>query len=154
MKIGFTGTRLGMTHHQQATFAWLARHSFDENEQNEWHDGDCVGADDQAHKIVTEIALGQGISIQLHGHPCDKPEYRANNLFEVDHPVKEPLIRNKDIVNWSDIIFATPAQQTELVRGSGTWATIRYTRRVGKELYLIWPNGRYTHERNREKLPL
>jgi hypothetical protein len=56
------------------------------------------------------------------------------------------LARDDNIVAETDVLVATPAQTTEVMRGSGTWATIRYARRREKPRILIWPNGSATKE--------
>jgi predicted Rossmann fold nucleotide-binding protein DprA/Smf involved in DNA uptake len=50
----------------------------------------------------------------------------------------DPLVRNKVIVNISDVILATPFEDKEVMR-SGTWSTIRYARKVGKTPIIILP---------------
>jgi len=53
---------------------------------------------------------------------------------------KEPLARNRDIVNMSDILIAAPGEKAEVLR-SGTWATIRYARKMSRKLLVIYPKG-------------
>lgn len=130
---GFTGTQDGMTMKQilalepmLAGLTWL-------------HHGDCIGADAQAHVL----ALRHGVKVHL--HPPKSPNKRAwcENWsikdFELDY-----LERNHVIVNDSSIMFACPAQRQEQLR-SGTWATIRYAKKVGKSLLIIYPDGTIDH---------
>jgi hypothetical protein len=37
-------------------------------------------------------------------------------------------------------VIAAPMSSAEILR-SGTWATIRYARKAGKPVLIIWPNG-------------
>jgi predicted Rossmann fold nucleotide-binding protein DprA/Smf involved in DNA uptake len=56
--------------------------------------------------------------------------------------LREPLPyleRNHAIVNESDFLIAAP-DGPETLR-SGTWATVRYARKVGKRVLVIMPNG-------------
>lgn len=137
MRIGFTGTRAGMTISQLETLEYLLLGL----EFNEWHDGDCIGSDEQANRLVWSQVTNQGLQVQMHGHPCNLEKFRAYNEYDVIHNIKPPLVRNRDMVDSSDIYFATPKEYTEVFRGSGTWATIRYAKHVRRHLVIIWPDG-------------
>ena len=143
MRIGFTGTRKGMTIDQWQTFT----EKILDFEMTEWHDGDCVGADDQAHKVIENFMKEvPGFQPRLIGHPCNLEKYRAFNDFDELREVKPPLARNRDIVDEVQIMFAAPFEYEEVVRGSGTWATIRYTRQQQKPIHVIWPDGSMSTE--------
>lgn len=143
MRVGFTGTREGMAIDQWQTFV----EKILDFEMSEWHDGDCVGADTQAHGVVRGFMREvPDFTPKLYGHPCNLSKYRAHNEYDFVHPAKAPLVRNRDIIQASDVIFAAPKEYAEVFRGSGTWATIRYARRVKRNLYIIWPDGTFTHE--------
>jgi hypothetical protein len=131
MIIGFTGTQNGMTRKQGESFLLLIR----ELGINEFHHGDCIGADAQAHKIVSNLT-----DAQIMVHPPDKNIKRA---FCKSNNVAQPLPyleRNKIIVNESNILIATPNQYKEVLR-SGTWSTIRYAKKSNKTCYIIFPDG-------------
>jgi hypothetical protein len=51
MKIGFTGSREGMSTHQKEQFVL----KLNELGVTEFHHGDCAGADAQAHDIIREF---------------------------------------------------------------------------------------------------
>jgi hypothetical protein len=141
--VGFTGTRAGMTIVQMSAFFDLYRATG----ASEWHDGDCVGADDQAHRMVHGDRLISGSRVPvMHGHPCNIDSQRAFNEFDVEHDVKAPLVRNRDIVDCSDVIYAAPKEYDEQMHGSGTWATMRYAVRRQKKLVAIWPDGTYQED--------
>lgn len=131
-KVGFTGTRWGMTPHQSSSFLELVKTL----NIVEFHHGDCVGADADAHHIIQSNTEAKIVI-----HPPNNESGRAFCEAECILPKKEYLVRNHDIVNSSDILIATPGECTEQLR-SGTWATIRYARKAGKKVYIIVPDGK------------
>jgi predicted Rossmann fold nucleotide-binding protein DprA/Smf involved in DNA uptake len=58
----------------------------------------------------------------------------------VVHTPKAPLDRNRDIVDAAAVLIAAPKEMTETLR-SGTWATVRYARKQGKQVWIVWPDG-------------
>jgi hypothetical protein len=137
MKIGFTGTRQGMTEEQASTFEDLTDKLYRQDKTvREFHHGDCIGADEDAHDILRSFP-----GLYLHSHPCTLFRQRANTENDVEYDALAPLDRNKVIVESVDIMIACPSGTDELFRGSGTWATIRHARRTKKKLFVIWPNG-------------
>ena len=67
MIVGFTGTRNGMTGQQnEAIRKWIAK-----NKPSEFHHGDCVGADAEAHDLF------EGAGAEIYIHPPIKRENRA-----------------------------------------------------------------------------
>lgn len=130
MKVGFTGTHLGMTFNQQDSL----RNFLMEPTFTELHHGDCIGADAQAHAI----ALPMGFHIIVHP-PLDprKRAWVAGTGVHILLPCKY-LDRNKDIVDTSDILIAAPKEMKEILR-SGTWSTIRYARKIGRQIIILEP---------------
>lgn len=129
--IGFTGTQKGMTYEQGETLlALLSR-----GETKEFHHGDCIGADAEAH----EIAKACRIPIYIHPPLC--PGKRAFKHSRFTYPPRLYLERNHDIVDESNILIACPSSRSEETR-SGTWATVRYARKKNKEIKIIWPDGK------------
>lgn len=101
------------------------------------HHGDCIGADAQAHQIALEL------NIDIDIHPPIRDDKRAFcKVCRTIFLAKDYLIRNHDIVDASDIMFATPFEYEEQLR-SGTWATIRYAQKQHKTLYIISPDGEF-----------
>lgn len=129
--LGFTGTQNGLTDEQRAN---LLTHLA--NESLTLHHGDCIGADAEAHELA--IATAQDVVI----HPPLDERKRA--FCTGGHVVwREPLAyldRNRAIVDECDKLLACPALMAEELR-SGTWATIRYARRQGKPIAILWPDG-------------
>lgn len=131
--IGFTGTQVGMTAKQKEMFALLI---CDFN--GEWFNhGDCVGADADAHLIVREFS---DRNIRIHPPKISNKRAFMQHATEIMAP-DEYLTRNRMIVDMSDVLVATPAQEEEQLR-SGTWSTIRYAKKTGKPVVIIYPDGR------------
>lgn len=126
--IGFTGTRAGMTHVQAAGVAELIR-------GYGWlHHGDCDGSDKQVHGIAGEIGM------MTESHPPSNPALRAYCKADIINEPKPYLDRDRDIVDATCRLIAAPAGMTEELR-SGTWTTVRYARRVGKPVTIVFPDG-------------
>jgi hypothetical protein len=137
LRVGFTGSRAGMTTLQWAEFEGLFKFlCVDRNIW--WHDGVCLGADEQAHKVVQKVATH---GLQTIGHPCNLKKWQADLDYDQLRDERPPLVRNKKIVEQVDLMFAAPQEFDEVKIGSGTWATIRYTRRKKKPLIIVWPDG-------------
>lgn len=133
--IGFTGTRVGMTLQQIHSVDVLLFRMTLETPDSWAHHGDCLGADAGFHRIARLNGL------KVHGHPPDNPSNRAWCDFDSQEEEKPYLIRNKDIVDFSDSLIACPQGFEEELR-SGTWSTIRYARQVGRQGVIVWPDGR------------
>lgn len=133
--VGFTGTRAGMTAAQKEEFTTAIRRMQRAGYFIILIHGDCIGADTDAHKIA--VSLDCEIEIA----PPNKAKYRAFNKGAFDvHPEKDYISRNHDIVNASTVVIATPSSTSEVLR-SGTWATVRYARKTGKPIIIIYPDG-------------
>ena len=137
MILGFTGTQQGMAVRQKNAF----QDFLEQNKPTTFCHGDCIGADFEAHQMI-ENTFGRGpaASCNIEIFPPINPGKRAFQIGK-QHTPKEYIQRNHDIVDASDILVATPKEDTEQLR-SGTWATIRYALKKGKKVYVIYPNGR------------
>lgn len=132
MKVGFSGTQIGMTPIQKAVLT-----EFLENigpSMSEFHHGDCVGSDAQAHRLVRMIAPKCRIVL----HPPNDWSKRAFCLADKYEPEKPYLVRNREIVLSTDYLIATPGQSHEVLR-SGTWATVRFADRIRRKKLIILP---------------
>lgn len=135
---GFTGTHLGMTEPQELVFRRLLPRAAP---GEEFHHGDCVGSDAQAH----QIALEHGFLLVI--HPPDDPSRRA--FCQVRYKVHDPkpfMRRNEDIVVEASELWATPHRPEAALPRSGTWATVRRARKKGIHITIIWPDGSVTRE--------
>jgi hypothetical protein len=132
MKVGFTGTRRGLSGHQYREIEAL----LDYLEPIEAHDGDCLGGDATFHHIAH-----QSFQLWTVGYPCTLDEWRAFGVYSELKEPKPPLERNEDIVDAVDLMIACPGERRGVPRGSGTWFTIRYATKIGRHLVIIYPDG-------------
>lgn len=133
MKIGFTGTRVGMSPLQTTMLTMIV---VSLKSITEFHHGDCVGADEQALKCIQVLKI-PGLRCICHPPVVDRYRARTTTNDEV-RTRKSFLERNKDIVNECDILIAAPGGMVEVIR-SGTWSTIRFARKQGKPVVPIFP---------------
>lgn len=138
--VGFTGNRWGMALAQKLAVERLVDDITADNYKGAgqdgdivFHMGDCVGSDKEFYQIV-------GSLWRRVGHPPSRTQFRAFLDYDEERPVKDYLPRNKDIVDESSILIATPASYDEIVR-SGTWSTVRYAMKKRKIVYIIFPDG-------------
>lgn len=130
---GITATREGLTKRQRIVFSaylrlWL-------NGPICIDHGDCLGGDEEAHKIAMRIP---GMFIRI--HPPTDEKLRAFCKSHWIAPPKPYLERNKDIVNNTNFLIALPGGFTEEKR-SGTWSTVRYAMKQKKNIHIIYPSG-------------
>src|SRR5262249_40960494 len=133
MNEGFTGTRRGLTDAQKKALRVVLCQ--EAGTLGVVHHGDCVGADAFCHSLAVD--LGNKVVI----HPPDRISLRAfcQGAWQVHAPCPY-LDRNRDIVAATDVLLACPGGVAE-ERRSGTWATVRYARRLGRPVVLILPDG-------------
>lgn len=135
MKVGFTGTRKGMTKLQLA-FVKRALHLC---QATVVHHGACEGADQDFHYaallLKVPVVLHPGVNRQ--GYSPSRAECPMAKEVKAE---KFYLDRDKDIVNEVDMMIATPKEKKEQLR-SGTWTTIRYAKKKGKYLLIVYPDG-------------
>ena len=132
MILGFSGTRHGLTEKQRDLLTRL----LDRIKPVEARHGDCIGADTEFH----HLCRSRGVGVVLHPPPAG-PGRACNSDALIVMPEKGYLSRNRDIVDGADMLIACPADMKE-IRRSGTWSTIRYARKTGKRLVVIYPDGR------------
>jgi hypothetical protein len=132
IKIGFTGTREGMSSKQKEEIKQILQSYLDKGKKIVVNHGDCLGADKDFHDICR--SLSSDIVIRI--YPPSDNKLRAyckgDNILET----KPYLERNKDIINSCDILLACPKTKEEELR-SGTWYTIRYARENDKKFKII-----------------
>src|SRR6516162_2726397 len=108
MRMGFTGSREGMTNRQKETFRQvLAKYG-----PTEFHHGDCLGADAEAHAIVKSSCPTAKIII----HPPSSDSLRALCQGDSHLPPKPYLARNQDTVYEYEVLVAAPKTTKEQLR--------------------------------------
>lgn len=136
-RVGFTGTQRGMTDEQTAVVRAVLYGLRSHRDCTYFHHGDCVGADAQSHDIATDLKYWPII------HPPSNPSKRAWCEARLED-FREPrpyLDRNKDIVRESHVMVAAPGDVEEQLR-SGTWSTVRFARKLNREIILVFPDGK------------
>lgn len=140
LRIGFTGTRGEPSEAQLNMLREVLTGQLKRGFASAWfHHGDCQGADEQAGNIAADRCY----NIMLHP-PIDE-KHRAHCKYSgvtvIELPKKDFLKRNHDIVDATQFLIAVPKEFKEVLR-SGTWATIRYALKTGKEVWIIQPDGK------------
>jgi len=138
MNIGLTGTRQGMTLPQKRVIKGLCEGLLALNIIPIARHGDAIGSDATYDAAIRYYFP----NTTIHIHPPLNPKYRAfcDGPHTIIHPEKEFGVRDRDIVNAVNKMLATPRLMEEELR-SGTWQTIRYTKKAQKQLLIIWPDG-------------
>lgn len=137
MRLGFTGSRHGMSNKQKKAFIQFIADC--PETITEFHYGDCIGADEQAIMLLVELG-GGGV---LYSHPATlsstwDAQYRAHTATKwpelgiIEVPAMNPLSRNIVIVESCDLLLATPARDSR-----GTYHTIRYADNLGKTVKVL-----------------
>lgn len=104
----------------------------------QFHHGDCKGADSEAHDIAR--VLGGRVVV----HPPFDGRARARRAGNETREPKPYLSRNRDIVDETELLIATPEGPEHL--RSGTWSTIRYARSRGRVIHIVHPDGTVSTE--------
>lgn len=132
-KVGFTGTQIGCSPAQKAMLRLRFALMREQSGQCEFHHGDCIGADEDAH---SEAVAAFFVTVS---HPPTAVSKRAFTRNDIVRQNKEYLARNRDIVDETFGLIACPKGMEEL--RSGTWATVRYARKVKRPIMIIHSDG-------------
>jgi hypothetical protein len=128
MKVGFTGTRKGLSEKQKE----LLKDFFINNNITELHHGDALGADTEAHNIF--ISIYPNAKVVLYPSDLERANNKATNL--VEYRPTPPLKRNEDIVRNCNLLIVCPKSEKEEKR-SGTWATYRHAKSINKPIKIL-----------------
>jgi hypothetical protein len=124
---------------RKAVGLWLMEH---ETGIRQLHHGACMGADVDFHNVCIDMEMIQ----LIHVHPSDdRFTNRLRQLKQIERvamiwPEEAPLQRDLTMVQYSDVLLATPLQDDEIVR-SGTWATVRRARKLRKTVHVFRRDG-------------
>lgn len=144
-RIGFTGTQQRISDTQRYSLLFVLAKARVRGAR--WMDnGDCIGAD------ATAGAIWRTLEGLLWLHPPVNDAKRAFQAADFASEALPYLDRNRAIVDKCDWLVATPAEMFEQQR-SGTWATIRYARKVGRNHVIVWPNGKVEWCRDSDRNP-
>lgn len=141
MIVGFTGTRTGMREPQWDRLT----HIIPDLGMTEVHHGCCLGADTHFAELIHTWFDSYMRQV---GHPSEferMTSKKAMTLCSEVLPARPALDRNRDIVDACNLLLACPADMEEQQR-SGTWATIRYGRKVGRRIIIVFPDGTVSDE--------
>lgn len=138
MHIAVSGSKYGMSEAQVFMFGMLLGKLLQEDSEITIHHGDCIGVD----SAVASLTEAHNIPVIV--HPPVNDRYKGYNetrpnVVAVREP-KDYLDRNHDMVDECFMHVAMPNTTKEQLR-SGTWATVRYARKKGKPVAVIYPNG-------------
>lgn len=138
LHVGVTATRQGLTVPQLGKAREMLAGAAQERTGDRLvlHHGDCIGGDEQLAQAARELGYW------IVGHPPLVPRYRAWFLSDELRPLGEYRVRNRVIVDVSDVMLACPAESTMQSRG-GTWYTIRYAQTRQVWLRVVGPDGRW-----------
>ena len=133
IKLGITGSRFGMNGLQMDTFISLLQDFKDKGVLiSEFHQGQCLGVDVDSVPLVLELFP----DCKVISHPPTKTHLVGNCTV---HETREPrsyLVRDRNIVNESDMLIAIPFD-SEYNPRSGTWYTHNYAKSLDKSVILI-----------------
>ena len=150
MRVGFTGTRVGLTDQQ---LAWLYA-QLESGLVSEAHHGACTGADAAVHQAVLDLADDRLRPSVIHVWPPTNPRYRAEECLiklsgrVVIHPEMPYLERNREIVNATAGLVALPLQNEQpasSMEWGGTWYTVNFAERMNRPVTICYPNGVVEH---------
>lgn len=135
MKVTVTATRAGLTAPQR----FVARSLVGASAITVLIHGAARGGD----SILHDIAGLMGVPRDIHPANDVPSNLSALDLTPADtvNDGAPALVRNRTMVDKGEVLWAFPRLYVE-ERRSGTWAAIRYARKVGKPIWLVWPDGR------------
>lgn len=139
MRLGFTGTQDGMTPLQMNALGQY----LDITRPEEVHHGMCIGADEELDHMLGYYSW----PTKIVGHPgvdyVGLPSKRGNTNPDLVLSPFPYIVRNHNIVNKTEALWATPRGMLE-ERRSGTWATIRYAKKIDRPVIIFYPDGTFS----------
>lgn len=139
MIIGFTGSRHGMSLEQRVVVEKVCKQIASLDGKHQFHHGDCIGADAEAHDIFKKAGF------ETHIHPPRLTLRQAHCQGDVCYPPDDYIPRDRRIVETCEVLIGTPKELKEVLR-SGSWATIRHARRTKTKCLIVLRDGTYVKE--------
>lgn len=133
VKIGFSGSRQGMSATQKDILFNLLK-----DKAGEFHHGNCIGADSEAHDMATVL----NYKVCIHD-PLNQGSNWAGKRGALHYPPMPYKVRNKNIVEKTAVLFACPLA---FDGKGGTWNAIEWAKRLKRQFYIILPNGDIYHD--------
>ena len=135
-RIGITGRPTDLTRAQVDALHTLL---FTER-GSELHHGDCIGADEGAHYLAGGLGLWRVV------HPPTVDRHRAFCAGDEERAPAPFLVRNRAIVDATEVLICLPAGPERSYPRAGEWATVRYARTLERPIVFVWPDGHSTTE--------
>lgn len=133
MTLGFTGTRqIDLVSKERLSYLedLLLAKDVDYDFRATAVHGCAEGADSVFHQMCLNL------NIPVYGRPCTGNRSKLGQFRFVYMP-EAPLARNRKIVEDCDVLIALPIDKDVEELRSGTWATIRYARKLNKQVIII-----------------
>lgn len=143
MILGYTGTRKGMTQAQVQTVDELVDRLAPRviGSSYQFLHGCAEGGDRQFHGIVAARGPLWLYPVLDEQRAWAKRHRRA---FDILVECADLIGRNHDMADKAMAFIAAPRGFVEQKRGSGTWATMRYCKKIHRICYVVWPDGTVT----------
>lgn len=139
--VGFTGSSRKAPSIEQARALGRTLAKLYSDGYKQLHHGEARCADTLANNVARDIGY------RTVGHPATISDHRTS--VDERYTPAPPLHRNRMIVALASHLVAMPAGLE--IRRSGTWATIRYARKAGIPITIIWRDGTITKEGDHEQ---
>lgn len=143
LDIAVTATRRGLTSPQRECAKLNLAFHLDQSIV--FRHGMCSGGDTELHHIARDLGITAANGHRIEGHPGHSrngasPFFTSTDVDLMHEPL-EYLARDDIMVDLCHVLWGFPGTVKPVQRGSGTWYTIRYARKIRKPLLIVYPNG-------------
>ena len=142
MKVGFTGTREGLTDQQLAWLYSLLEDQSPDMAITEVHHGACVGADLAVHQAALDANCLVHVWPPTNMSLCATECLIQGPLVTI-HPRMPYFNRDREIVNATEGLIALPKHdaQPDPPQWGGTWYTVDFALRMNRPVIICNPKG-------------
>lgn len=134
IRVGITGTRFGMSEAQRDNVSHILQAMHSKMGIESVVHGDCIGVDAEMHDMAVSMGIPTWIC------PPSASEVRAYKKGNIVYKEEGYLARDRHIVELCDTLIGIPQLNKETYR-SGTWYTVRYGLKMGKDVGVVLPDG-------------